>query len=61
MTNSIITANQRELNILIDNFPKDINENDKIFYEQCVLMDENIEDKNIKFVKHLIELENIAG
>ena len=49
------------VNILIDNFPKDINENDKIFYEQCVLMDENIEDKNIKFVKHLIELENIAG
>ena len=49
------------INILIENFPKNINENDKIFYEQCILMDEDSEDKSIKFVNYLIQLENIAG
>ena len=49
------------INILIDSISNKINESDKIFYEQCIMIDENSEDRNIRFVKSLIELENIAG
>jgi len=49
------------INILNDNIPKNIDEKDKIFYEQCIMMDEHSEDINIKFVQYLIQLQDFAG
>jgi len=49
------------INIIIENSSKKNNESNKIFYEQCIMMDEDSTDKNIKFVNSLIELENIAN
>ena len=49
------------INILADNIAKNNNENNRLFYEQCIMMNKDTEDKNIKFVNSLIELENIAS
>ena len=49
------------INILLDSIPKNINESNKNFYQQCIMMDKNSEDRNIRFVNSLINLEDIAG
>ena len=48
------------INLLNENILNKISDEDKFFYQQCIMMDENTEDINIKFVKNLIELDNIA-
>ncbi len=37
-----------------------ISEEDKLFYQQCIMMDRDTQDINIKFVRYLIELDSIA-
>ena len=49
------------INTLIESITKKINENNKIFYEQCIMMDKDSKDRNIRFVNSLIELEDIAS
>ena len=50
------------INILINNMSKikSNNEEDKIFYEQCIMMDDSTEDKSIKFVRSVIDLDTIV-
>ena len=48
------------INLLNENILNKISDEDKFFYQQCIMMDETTKDINIKFVKHLIELDNIA-
>ena len=47
------------LNDIIEVAIKKINEEDKTFYEQCIMMDDSTEDKSIKFVRSLIGLDSI--
>ena len=38
---------------------KGLNQEDKTFYEQCIMMDDSSEDKSIRFVKSLIDLDRV--
>ena len=65
-----ISDNGREFNVdilginLLSNILNDYNQiddDDKIFFKQCILLNNTKYDKNIYFVKHLISLGNISS